>query len=298
MTTTAATTQTPCRHPRRRAAVIAAIIALGLAACGGEATPTATTVTATAPHLQRPSAPVDALIDIDGGRMHLRCIGDGATTALLIAGWGDGGDNWGAIEPPIAERARVCSYARFGTGTSDPPATTQTFDTHAADLHALLQRAGEPGPYVLLGHSFGGAEAVTFASKYPQEVTGLMLLDASPPTWPATVCTVPEYAAGCAVMRDPVLDPERLDVFPAFDAVAGISSLGDLPMTVVTAAHRIDPGLGRAELRRLDTVWAEGVERWAALSSSSNVVSVEDTGHDIELDQPDLVVEELPRLLP
>ncbi|MBA2282008.1 MAG: alpha/beta fold hydrolase [Acidimicrobiia bacterium] len=141
---------------------------------------------------------------------------------LLIARWGDGGDNWGSIEPAISERARVCSYARFGTGTSDAPSSTQNFDTQAADLHALLDHDGEPGPYVVLGHSFGGAEAVTFAARYPDEVTGLMLLDASPTTWPATVCSVAAYEALCGVFHDPTLDPERLDVFPAFDEVATI----------------------------------------------------------------------------
>ncbi len=125
-----------------------------------------------------------------------------------------------------------------------------------------------------------------------------MLLDASPTTWPATVCSVAAYEAGCTIMHDPALDPERLDVFPAFDEVATITSLGDLPMTVMTAAHRTDPALAQTELARLDTVSAEGVMRWAGLSSSSRIVSVEDTGHHIELDQPELVVDELLKLLP
>ena len=113
------------------------------------ATPT-TIESATTTTVERPSRLVDELISIDNGRMHLRCVGAGATTVLLIAGWGDGGDNWGAIEPAISEHARVCSYARFGTGTSDPQTSPQTFDTQAADLHTLLDEAGEPGPYVVL----------------------------------------------------------------------------------------------------------------------------------------------------
>ena len=98
-------------------------------------------------------------------------------------------------------------------------------------------------------------------------------------------------------MHDPALDAERLDVFPAFDAVAAIGSLGDLPMTVMTAAHRTDPALTPGELARLDAAWAEGVEGWAALSSASTVVTVQDTGHAIQLDQPALVIEEVASLL-
>jgi pimeloyl-ACP methyl ester carboxylesterase len=256
--------------------------------------PTITTTTT----IERPSQPIDQLVRIHNGQLRLRCVGAGSSTVLLIAGWDDAGDKWGAIEPAIAERARVCSYSRFGTGASDAPSATQTFATQAADLHALLDEAGEPGPYVVVGHSFGGAEAVTFASTYEDEVTGLMLLDASPTTWPATVCSVPAYEAGCTVMRDPSLDSERLDVFPAFEQVATITSLGALPMTIMTAAHRDPSGLTAEEVTRLEAEWAAGMEDWAGLSPASSVVVVEDTGHHIEVDQPQLVIEQLLKLLP
>ena len=75
---------------------------------------------------------------------------------------------------------------------------TQTFATQAADLHTLLQSAGEPGPYVIVGHSFGGAEAVTFASMFPTEVRGLLLVDASPPAWNTAICAVPDDGSDAA----------------------------------------------------------------------------------------------------
>jgi pimeloyl-ACP methyl ester carboxylesterase len=294
-------------------ALVAISITLATTACGGSATsddmaaaeassttvaaPT-TTEPATPALAERPTELVDELVRIDNGKLHLRCVGSGRTTVLLLAGWGDAGDTWDAMEPAIAERARVCSYSRFGTGTSDAPASIQTFETQAADLHAALEAAGEPGPYVVLGHSFGGAEAVTFASAHRDEVSGLVLLDATPTGWPDIVCSVPAYAGGCTIMRDPALDPERLDVFPAFEQVATITSLGDLPLTVVTAAHREPAGLTPDELARLDALWADGMRRWAALSTSSTVVTVEDTGHHIEVDQPELVTEELLKLVP
>ena len=136
------------------------------------------------------SSVVDELVEVGGARLHIHCSGAGDTTVVLIAGLGDGGEHWGAIEPVVSQSARVCSYAHFGAGASDPAPGPQTFSTRANDLHALLRAAGEPGPYLLVGHSFGGAEAVMFASMFPADVTGVLLLDASPATWITTLCGV------------------------------------------------------------------------------------------------------------
>ena len=283
----------------------AVAVSLAAAACGGSSAsssaasaPTTTAVTSpTTTAVDRPSDPIDELVTISAGRLHIHCTGSGDTTVLLIAGWDHASEDGSSVEPAIAQTTRVCAYDRFGTGTSGQPTAPQTFETQVADLHDLLDAVGEPGPYVVVGHSFGGAEAVTFASTFPDEAAGLMLVDASPTTWPDTVCSVPAYAAGCALMRDPS-QGERLDVFPAFEAVATITSLGDLPMTVMTAAHRSSDGLTPDELTRLDTIWRDGTERWAQLSTASNIVTVEDTGHAIQVDQPTVVISELLKLLP
>jgi pimeloyl-ACP methyl ester carboxylesterase len=286
-----------------RLTAIAIAVMVAAAACGGGTGETnggadARPRPARPAPAARPVGAVDELVSVHGGRLHLRCAGSGAATVVLVAGWGQGADAWSAVEPTIGRRARVCAYDRFGTGTSDPPSATQTFESQAADLHELLHAVGELGPYVVVGHSFGGAQAVTFASLYPAEVAGLVLVDASPVTWPSTVCEVPAYASGCAVMRDPDLDPERLDVFRAFAAVARIGSLGRLPMSVVTAAHRSPVGLSPDELAGLDAAWRAGSEGWARLSSRSRILVVDDTGHDIHSDQPAIVVEQVLALLP
>ena len=88
-------------------------------------------------------------------------------------------------------------------------------------------------------------------------------------------------------------------MFTAFHDVGTVRSLDDLPMTVMTAAQRTLPnGLADSEIARLIRVWNDGVARWAALSTSSTVVSVENTGHYIQLDHPDLVIEAVTGLLP
>jgi hypothetical protein len=99
-------------------------------------------------------------------------------------------------------------------------------------------------------------------------------------------------------MRHPDLNVEHLDAVAAFDEVATIDTLGDLPLTVVTTSERTFPGLAADQLARLDRVWNDGVDRWASLSTASTVVSVDDTGHDIQLDQPQVVIDQIEALLP
>jgi pimeloyl-ACP methyl ester carboxylesterase len=272
-----------------------AVIALGgtsLLGCGS-------------PSTVRSTALIDGPVSVNGARMHTRCIGHGPQTVVLIAGFNDPGTNWDAIEGTISETARVCSYARYGTGSSDPPPTSQTFTTQARDLHALLQAAGEPGPFVLVGHSYGGPEAVAFAAAYPDDSSGLLLIDASPVTWPAAVCAVrgdgTEAAAAlienCASQIDPNKNDERLDSLKAFGEVAQITDLGNLPLTVMTAAEHPFEGLNPTTEQRLNDIWNEGQRDWATLSSRATIVTVPDTGHYVQLDQPSTVIEQLELLL-
>jgi pimeloyl-ACP methyl ester carboxylesterase len=255
----------------------------------------------------RPIALLDELVGIEGGRVHVRCAGSGAVTVVLISGFEAGSAAWAAVEPAISARTRVCSYDRPGTGTSDPATSIATFSTQAHDLHDLLTTVGEPGPYVVVGHSFGGAEAVSFAFAFSGEVTGLVLVDASPVTWPAALCgVVDDGSDGATIVRDlcsrlsePTSNAEHLDVFAAFADAAAITSLGSLPTAVITAVDRQLPaGLATDEVERLTDVWDQGQQRWSRLSTHSYLVPVENSSHDIQIDHPDVVTDQIVRLLP
>ncbi len=280
--------------------VVAVAAAVGLAvvltSCSSTASATRDTVAATAAH--RPTEVVDVRIPVGGARLHLRCHGAGDETVVLIAGFGATEETWRLIDGPAARHARVCRYDRFGIGASDPAPAPQTFATEAQDLHALLQAAGEPGPYVAVGHSFGGDEAVSFADRFTEDVAGLLLLDASPSTWNAASCAVVDdgtvearsFVQSCALVADPANNPEALDGPAAFAELAAIDGLSDLALTVLTAADHGFPA-------DLDEVWQTGQEHWAALSTRSRLVTVDRTGHDIHLDRPEVVTAELDRLL-
>jgi pimeloyl-ACP methyl ester carboxylesterase len=130
---------------------------------------------------QRAHAMPGPLYDVGGYRLHLDCSGSGGPTVVLNSGLGAMSANWARIVPAVAGTTRVCAYDRAGQGWSDDAPHLQDGLAVASDLHTLLDRAGESGPYVLVGHSIGGDYAMTYAARYPEQVAGMVLLDATNP---------------------------------------------------------------------------------------------------------------------
>ncbi len=119
------------------------------------------------------------LVDVGGYRLMLNCTGVGSPTVILESGFGDLSVEWRAVQPQIAKFSRVCSYDRAGYGGSEPGAMPRTSLQIARELHTLLKNAGEMPPYVLVGHSFGGYNVRVFNGRYPDEVAGMVLADAT-----------------------------------------------------------------------------------------------------------------------
>ena len=122
------------------------------------------------------------LVDVGGWRLHLNCTGksDGkAPTVVLEAGSGDFSVDWGLVQPEVARFARVCSYDRAGAGWSELGPRPRTTRQVVYELHTALQKAGEKGPYVLVGQSLGGMLIRVYASTYPKEFAGMVLVDST-----------------------------------------------------------------------------------------------------------------------
>jgi pimeloyl-ACP methyl ester carboxylesterase len=121
------------------------------------------------------------LVDVGGFKMHISCTGSGSPTVILEPGLGEPGAMMaGWIQPAVATKTKVCIYDRAGKGFSEPAPTPQDAIANAANLHTLLARAHVSGPYVLVGHSSGGPYIKVYASRNPDQVAGMVLLDAQP----------------------------------------------------------------------------------------------------------------------
>jgi len=149
---------------------------------------------------QRPGG----LVDIGAYQLHIYCIGKGSPTVILEAAAGSMSAAWGWVQPEIAPISRVCSYDRSGLGWSQgdgryvPSGVT-------SELRTLLDQAHETGPFVLTGHELGAAFARLFASRYPAETAGLVLVDdpilAPQPSPSAAVVTAWPWLARIGILR-------------------------------------------------------------------------------------------------
>ena len=117
------------------------------------------------------------LVDVGGYKMHITCSGQGSPTVILDHVGATNSAQWALIQPVVAGHTRVCAYDRAGFGWSEPGPGPHNARHNAQELHTLLSNAGVEGPFVFVGHSFGGNVGRVFAADFPDDTAGLVLLD-------------------------------------------------------------------------------------------------------------------------
>lgn len=264
--------------------------------------------------------PLGQMVDVGGYRLHLNCAGAGSPTVVIEAGLGAWSLEWSGIQGEVANTTRVCTYDRAGMGYSEAGSLPRNAERFVTELHTLLDRANIAGPYVMVGHSLGGLTARIFAHNYPTEVAGVVLIDSmsprqmtqAPTETPAEApsqssgVSLPSLLARTGVVRlltasliVQTLPPEAQAAYNAFsvtprsvqalvDEGASLSeslvqadavrSIGDLPLIVLTG------GLSHI------TGWQAMQVELLQLSSHSQQIVVENSGHNIHLDQPGAAV--------
>src|SRR5918998_775538 len=150
---------------------------------------------------ERAYPPPGEMVDVGGYSLHIDCAGQGNPTVVLDAGSGEMSADWVLVQREVSGTTRVCAYDRAGTGWSETGPEPRDAKRISGELHALLTEAGIEGPYVLVGHSFGGLYAQTYAARYAEEVAGVCLVESSSP----------EQFGHRAVARD-IYEPQRFAV--------------------------------------------------------------------------------------
>jgi pimeloyl-ACP methyl ester carboxylesterase len=122
-------------------------------------------------------APPGKLVDLGGHRLHVNCSGSGAPTVVVELGLGDFSFEWVLVQNEVARFTRICTYDRAGHAWSDPGPQPRTYAQINLELRDALRKLGVRGPYVLVGHSFGGPVIRQFATDYPKDVAGMVFVD-------------------------------------------------------------------------------------------------------------------------
>lgn len=132
-------------------------------------------------HLKRRYPPPGSFYEVNGKRMHIYCTGSGTPTVIIEPGLGGDWLDWQHVQPELSKTTRVCTYDRLGNGWSEPQPGLHDAVNTAARLHALLQQAGEKGPFVFIGASMGGYFVREFNAMYPHDVAAIIFSDTSIP---------------------------------------------------------------------------------------------------------------------
>jgi pimeloyl-ACP methyl ester carboxylesterase len=123
--------------------------------------------------------PIGKLVDLGGHRLHVNCTGHGSPTVVVETGLGDFSFDWALVQTRVSGFARICTYDRAGYAWSDPGPKPRTFAQVNLELHDALRKLGEKGPFVLVGHSYGGPVMRNFATVYRSDAAGLVLVDSA-----------------------------------------------------------------------------------------------------------------------
>jgi len=260
-----------------------------LFACGGERT-------AAPPPASTPShaaAPLDdGMVDIGGGAsLHLHCVGRGTPTVVLENGHGADGTSWKLVLDDLGRITRACAYDRWGDGYSSGPAPKHhSFRQMAHELQAMLERAAIRGPYVLVAHSVGGINVRLFQAEHPDEVVGMVLVDAETEDSLQGLIGVLSSPGTPDDLRTTIHD----DLGPwAEDLRTSARPLGDMPLVVLSSGEQkepLPPPFKPEQEIALRQKEIAGHERVAHLSTNSAHAIADHSQHFIQIDAPRLVV--------
>ncbi len=274
--------------------------------------------------------PVGKRVDIGGRSLHVVCIGQGPHTVVLESGAAVGFYEWWLVQDALRDQIRTCSYDRAGFGWSDPP-QSRTVGGYITDLHELLRRSGEKPPFILVGHSLGGSLMQRYYWRYPAEIAGIIVVD--PPNLESSRTKLPELQQASAAHRArrtremeewratdkwPQQDfPSKLPAALRLKLEAASASrdwwearfeegaLPDLetamtaeqrrihvPLVIIAAQWRKPAGWSDTATERLRKYWLEGQEEIASRSRQSKI-SHTSVGHDVPIEAPEVVVNEI-----
>ena len=228
---------------------------------------------------------------VNGHRLRGSLCGEGETTVILEAGLGGTSEDWSKIQPAAAEFSKVISYDRAGLGRSEKAPIPRTCEDVVSDLRHLLLAAHLPPPYILAAHSWSGINARWYANQYPNEIAGMILIDAVHEDKYGQfekLLSEERSKRMWASVKDPSKNAENIDRIASILQVQSKQGVFDFPLIVLTRASGTD------ELAMVETrLQAEFLH----LSTQSKQYFSKYEDHDIPNSEPELVIDAIRQIV-
>ena len=238
----------------------------------------------------------DRFVTVAGGQVDVWCDGGRGPTLIFVSAIG-GDDSMEPIAERLRDDAYVCLYDRPGDGETEPPDRPRTAAGDAADLHELLDVIDIPTPVVLVAHSYGGLISLIAAATHPDEIAGMVLVDASHPEQEDRTNALLTDEQRATVAAEFANFPHVDFATSLREAAEAFDSFPDIPLTVITATRGHEPGCDLGlPCDEIQAVWLEVQADYAALTPDARHV-LADTSHYVHDDDPDLVTREIEALL-
>jgi len=255
---------------------------------------------AAAAPLQTPAS--DRMVDAGGVKLHIQCDGvrqAGRPMVILEAGAGNSAKTWRDVFGPTAQFVRVCAYDRQGLGSSERTPAPQSGVEAVQTLRALLQAAGEGPPYVMAGHSYGGMLVRLYATRYPSEVTGLVLVDSSHEEQLKRFAALPAPPQPPAGAAPQPVSPERIDLAATSAELARAPWRANIPLVVLSRGlwFKTPPATPDPQAEARLTIWQELHRELVTRSPQAQLVVARQSGHYIQNDEPPLVIDAIRRVV-
>ena len=257
----------------------------------------------------RSGPPPGALVDIGGHKLHIYCVGPvkAGPTVIFESGGGAFSKDWTVVQD-LSSRVRTCAYDRAGLGWSEAGPAPRTMRQEVFELHALLAVAKISSPYVLVGQSMGGLNVRLYTEEYGREVVGVVLVDPADESsmlfslnanrW----MKLREQATGRAVPPPKSIGTPSTGYKPEDDYLGEEAQLlylhrkenpqpfGDRPLIVLAAGKRPPPpGMTEESYKEIRRGRDEELVEMAHLSSNSKFILDPGSGHNLQLENPQLV---------
>jgi pimeloyl-ACP methyl ester carboxylesterase len=222
-----------------------------------------------------------ARVNANGRLLRMRVEGQGSPTVVLEIGIGGPLEEWDMVQTEVARFTKVVAYDRMGAVDTK---TSLTGEEIARELHAALRDAGLKPPYILCGQSLGGVYNRLFASLYPDEIVGMVLLD---PTQEEFIDWMDVHHPKRKLNKRIVKNwAEGAGIWDTMDQVRVAAPLPEVPVIVVTGTKFIDDQM------RIETLpkWTECHAKWVKALPQGRHVLAGESGHGVQIEAPDLVV--------